>query len=391
VAAFGLSVPDPLSLFTDSILGAVNPGAPALTIEEIEGSRRLVELRGRALPYRNVAWGGRMRTKNTWYQGNPNATQQVLGPELLPSVLEGKWKDRFMFGAEVGNESQILVNGSPDEVKSAESAVALFNDIRRSGNSLKVIWGTQVRVGILVEFVPTFERVQDVGWRMEFEWRGEEDVTPRGAAQTELEPAGLLDGINGLDDILGFSPEDVTRAFNAQLLDSVGSVRARVGDLFEVLRTVEAVASTPQSVLGAMSAAVDSIRLEATEEIGRLTESSAVGEEGVTVSVRPASLMQVEAYRRTTARRMATVRGTSLETARQTQLQATPVQIQIITVPEESSLYALSSRFYGNPDFAGFLARNNGLSSAIVPAGFQLRVPPKPTAAEAANTSTDIC
>lgn len=391
MAAFGLSVPDPVSLFTDSILGSVNPGAPSLTIDELEGSGRFVELRGRALPYRRPAWGAKMRTKNTWYQGNPNSTQQVLGPELNNTIFEGMWKDRFMFGAEVGNESQILVNGSPEDVKSAEAAVALFYDLVQSGNSLKVIWGDEVRVGILVDFTPTYERPQDIAWRMEFEWRGREDVTPLGAAQTELEPAGLLDGINGLDDVLGFSPEDVARAFNAQLLDSVASVRARVGDVFEVLRTIEAVAGIPGSTLGAMSAAVESIRLEATEEIGRLTESSVAGEGGVSVSVRASSLMATEAYRRTAARRMATVRGTSLEVSRRTQLEATPTQIQVVTVPEESSLYALSSRFYGTPDFAGFLARSNGLQSAVVPPGFQLRVPPRPPSAQAANTSSEIC
>lgn len=391
MAGFGLDLPDVVGLFVDTILGGANPGAPAFQIQELEGSGRTIELRGRALPYRGVSWGGRTRTKNTWYQGNPNATQQVLGPELMPTTAEGMWKDRFMIGAEVGDESQILVNGSPDEVTTAAGAVALFEDLQQSGNSLKVIWGPQVRTGILVEFTPTYERTQDVNWRMEFEWRGREEVEAR-AAQVPVGADDLLNGINGLDDILGFSPEDVTRRFNAQLLGTVQSVRSSVGVVFGELRTVEAVVNMPQSVLGSIQSATDSIRLELTEEIARLTESSVMStDEGVSVSARPAALLQVEAYRRTTARLAAVVRRDNLTVARQTQERATPAQIQIVAVAEDSSLYQLSSRFYGTPDFAGFLARNNGLTSAVVPAGFQLRVPPRPPQGDDGNTSSAIC
>lgn len=388
---FGIDLPDIVGLFTDDELSTRNPGAPSFQIQELEGSRRLIELRGRALPYRGVAWGGRTRTKNTWYQGNPVATQQVLGPELMPTVAEGMWKDRFMFGAEVGDESQILVNDDPSVVRTAEAAVALFEELQQSGNSLKVIWGPQVRTGILIEFTPTYQRTQDVNWRMEFEWRGREEVEPR-AAQVPVGADDLLNGINGLDDILGFSPEDIARAFNAQLLNTVQQVRGKVGIMFEALRTVEAVVNMPQSTLGAIQSAADSIRLELTEEIARLTESpimATVG--GVSVSARPAALLLAESYRRTTARRAADVRSTNLAVARQTQERATPAQIQIIAVPQDSSLYQLSSRFYGTPDFAGFLARNNGLSSAVVPAGFQLRVPPKPAQGDDGNTSSAIC
>jgi hypothetical protein len=384
MAGFGLRLPDPIGLFTDSVLGDANPGAPALTIEELTGARRTIELRGRALPYRPVGWGGHMRTKNTWYQGNPVATQQVLGPELPDTVLEGQWKDRFMFGAEAAGEvSAVLVNGSPTEVRSAEAAVSLFYELLNSGNTLQVIWGPEVRVGILVDFVPKYQRLQDIEWRAEFEWSSRGEIEAR-AVETPVGSDDLLGSINGLDDILGFSPEDVVRAFNAQLLDTVESVRESTGIIFEALRTVEAVASIPQSVLGAIQSAAESVRLELTEEIGRLTENSASGGQGASATVRAAALFSVEACRRTTARRAAAVRRDALEIDRQTQERATPVQVQIIPVPEDTSLYTLSNRFYGTPDFASFLARANGLTSAIAPAGFQLRVPPRPPTSAAA-------
>ena len=414
---FGIELPDIVGLFTDDELSTRNPGAPSFLIQELEGSRRTTELRGRALPYRGVAWGGRTRTKITWYQGNPVATQQVLGPELMPTVAEGMWKDRFMFGAEVGDESQILVNDDPNVVRTAEAAVALFHDLQQSGNSLKVIWGPQVRTGILIEFTPTYQRTQDVNWRLEFEWRGREDVEARAAAQPTLEPASLLDRINALDDKMGFSPEDVTRAFNAQLLNTVESIRSSVGFIFRELRAIEGVVSTPASVIGAIVAAAESIRLEATGEMARLVESSVMlgalisAQDTAAVSVgvtqqelatlppgtsaasspRPASLLEIEAYRREVARLLAELRQVALELARQLQERATPAQIALFTVPQNSSLYQISSRFYGTPDFAGFLARNNGLSSAVVPAGFRLRIPPKPAQGDDGNTSSALC
>jgi len=387
VANFGLRLPNPVGLVTDTVLGADVPSAPALTISELTGSQRSVTLRGRALPYRPVAWSARMRTKLTWYQGNPVATQQVLGPELAPTTLQGTWKDRFMYGAEAGNDGAIVVNGDPTEIRSAEAAVALMYELLQSGNRLRVIWGQEVREGVLVEFEANYDRQQDIQWRAEFEWASRGDGERR-QLETPQGPDDLLKAQNALDDFLGFVSEDMARAFNAQLLDTVDSVRESVGVAFGALRTLNTVVATPSSVVGAVSQAAGSIRRELTEEIGRLTESSAVGARaGASVTARAASLMVVESDRRTAARRAADVRATVLALDRQVQARAVPEQVRVVPVPADTSLYTLSSRYYGSPDFAGFLARVNGLDTALAPAGFQLRVPPRPVVDDAGNGS----
>lgn len=386
--AFGIRLPDIVGLFTDTILGGSMDGG-SFTVQELTGEQRVVVLRGRAKPYRPLAFASSMRTKNTWYQGNPVSTQQVLGPELDPTTVEGKWKDRFIAGAEAdGGEGAILVNNDPDAVQSADAAVALFESIRSGGNAVRVVWGSRVREGILVFFKADYDRQQDIAWTMEFEWHSEGQQEVR-AVEIPTNRDDLLNGMNSLDDILGFSPEDVAQAFNAQLLDTIQTTRAAVGDMFGVLRAANTVVSTPASVAGGVSAAAESIRLELTEEIGRLTENPVFStpDSAVMFAVSPSSVMLVEAYRRTTARRAASVRCDALNLDRQER--AVPV-IQVVPVPQDTSLYTLSVRYYGTPDFANFLADANDLTSKVVPAGFQLRIPPKPAGGQVGPDGADV-
>lgn len=390
---FGLSIPDPGNI----IRAAFGSGdestvhAPPVTITERGGERRKIVLRDRALPFRPVTWGGRHRTRLTWYQGNPVATQQVLGPEEDPTTFSGSWKNRFIKGS-------ILVNGSADSITTAERAVRLFSDIRRGGAELDVAWGLEVRRGVLVAFSADWLRAEDCNWSMEFEWNSRDgDDTNLANAIPTRGKSDLLSALNQIEDALVFA-EDFTRAMNAQLVTTVESVRASVTVILGALRTIEAAASIPASVLGAIQSASASIRLETTEEIARLRDVTLTGgpfpEDGlglsaeprrrrggpvVAVAMRPEPLLKAESGRRNIADALAGLREVALVIEDQTVQKATPDQVQQITMPDEMSLYTVSSRFYGTPDFASFLARVNGLSSAIVPAGFSLKIPPRPT------------
>jgi len=389
---FGLRLPDPVGLFVDDVLGQSANAAPSLVIEELNGQRRKITLGGRAKSYSPMSLGSaKMRSKITWYQGNPTATQQVLGPELGSCTLEGKWKDRFLSGAEAeGGTTAILMNDSPDEVRSAEQAVQLFYDLTSSGSTVRVVWGSEVREGIFVSFDPKYDRQSDVAWEMQFEWNGRGQTAPRKVEAT-VSSDDLLSWINGLDDQLAFA-QDVARAFNAQLLDTVGSVRESVSVLFGALRTVEAVGNTQRRTLGAIAQAADSIRLELTEEIQRLTESSIIGDvDAVSITARPSALMATEAFRRKTARMAFSVRHTALTLDYQVQLRNRPREITTISVPQDTSLYSISLRYYGTPDFAGYLARVNGLEKAVAIAGTQLRIPPRPPQLDDAASAGPVC
>jgi LysM repeat protein len=60
-----------------------------------------------------------------------------------------------------------------------------------------------------------------------------------------------------------------------------------------------------------------------------------------------------------------------------------PRTARIITAQQGDTLYAIATRFYGSPDFANFLALTNRLTSAVVPPGYQLRIPERPFGASA--------
>ena len=72
-------------------------GTPSsFIIREITGLQRVLELQGRAMPYRGLKVGGDMRAEVTWYPGSPVGSLQILGPKEGETTIHGTWKDRFI-------------------------------------------------------------------------------------------------------------------------------------------------------------------------------------------------------------------------------------------------------------------------------------------------------
>lgn len=355
--------------------------APSFIIEEQAGSRRKVELKGRALPYRGVAFGQDQRTKKTNYPGNPVATQQVLGPEYPDTEIHGEWKDRFL-------DPDVKVTNDPifPRPALAEDLILLMYDIQRSGNPLRIQWGFEVRGGILKRFIPTYDRLEDVKWSMEFEWNNRDDeVAPRGAVEPDLF-SSLLGFLNALDDALSFEPlPGLIEDFAAQLLDGIDRIRGTIGKLFDIIRTANAILSLPGQLLGALEAAVTSLIDELLDEIGRLTDNSS---DNTTRAREVADVLLYDAWKRQVAVAMANLAGVIIQLNQQTQSNANPPATVFITTKAETTLYQLSIAFFGTPDFANFILRANrakanaegqpGLRDGVVPAGQIIAIPPRP-------------
>ena len=195
------------------------------------------------LPYRNLVWEGRQRVKTTYYAGNTVATQQVMGPIELPSVVGGKWKDTFL-GAGV-----------------AQGLADLFDNIRRAGALLRVEWGSFVRFGIMSRSRFQPDNVKDIAWEVEFEWRGQEDrVAPIISATGVQNPREGLSAMattfsNAIDEINAFLEEPISTlvSFPQDILEEIDLALSNtftlIANINATAKGVTSLRSLPRDIL----------------------------------------------------------------------------------------------------------------------------------------------
>ena len=195
-----------------------------VTIAEIRGNgaaRRVVELRGSALPFMGAEWGFENQLVTTWYPGNSiEGTQQNLGPRELPSSWEGEWKRTLL-----GRTPAIFTdeNGSPQPIISPHVLREVLEDIGRTGSRLRVSWGVSgteglgaledlatrptnvliVREGRMKSFKTPIDRHTDIRWTMEFHWvsRGQtqlKSAVARDDQDAQTVANAIQSGINAL-------------------------------------------------------------------------------------------------------------------------------------------------------------------------------------------------
>ena len=59
----------------------------------LEGGLPVISLAGFMLPFRGVSFPTEQRIKTTYYPGNPQASQTVVGPTLPNTTVVGRWMD----------------------------------------------------------------------------------------------------------------------------------------------------------------------------------------------------------------------------------------------------------------------------------------------------------
>lgn len=388
--ANALGFPDPFGSSGGSLQGS------SMELVQVEGDpsqRVAVILKGRALPYSPVSWERTLRTKVRYYAGNPVATQQVLGTEESNTTFAGTWKDRFILGS-------VVVDGSTTEIDSAEKAVALFYKLQSAAKLIRVQWLSEVRTGLLVRVTPNYQRAQDIGWELEFEWQSRDDqVAPRNIAETG-KSGDLVSFLDRVEDIAALVPlaADILASNVASIVSTINRVRDIVGDLVQVLRIAETVVNLPATVLGSIRSNLESLEREVADLMRRITgprssaldQASAQRLKGDTsdprfsqrgAAVRSSADTQeltFEVWRRSLALSVSNLLYESQTQVAAIERRSQPETTRMITVREREDLYSISRRFYGAPDFANFLAFANRLNSVVVPPGTQLRIPPRP-------------
>lgn len=125
-----------------------------------------IELVGTMLPFRGVSFPTKMRSKTTYYPGNPVATQQVFGVTKDNTTITGVWYDGTLGNgnarALVKQIEYVVEHGFPVEVRWGGGATGDFNDV------------AIVRRGIIKSIDPKYEIPQIIPWTIEFEWKGED-------------------------------------------------------------------------------------------------------------------------------------------------------------------------------------------------------------------------
>lgn len=163
---------------------------------------RTVELRGSGQPFRPATWKGIQKVVTTYFPGSPEATQQVLGAQDAPSEFEGMWRRTLL-----GRTPAMVTDqgGAPSPIVLPADLRELFDDIRARGRRLRVTWaatdgvGAQrppmVREGRLAEFTVPHDRQDDIGWTMKFDWAGRGGTRQKVVATREGELVAFVNDV----------------------------------------------------------------------------------------------------------------------------------------------------------------------------------------------------
>ncbi len=391
-----------------------------ITIEELDGPRRRLDLIASGLPRQGATWGIRLRANTTWNPGNAyEATQQVLGPEELPTEWNGVWRTTLLASAPCKFTPGPGASAQP--VALASSLRDVFELIVSSGMRLRVTWTegllelgfrSLMREGLCTQATFPHDRMDDIGWSATFEWAG------RGTGKAPTTP-----------DLGGDKSISSLRAANQQLADYLSETTQQqiVSDRTDVpgsasaftLGQLEAIADIPKDFAKQLNQFATLISNRVQRFAGIITKGASIPTlaastvlECATIAVQgfsqsadqmsrdmPDALNNVEgdaaalisaasyfAVHQEAADNLLGVFAQIKEDAKrrrsgmanQPQTDAIGQQLKAVTIARMGDTFvSLSIKFYNSPDLGEVIARANGISEyAVGPApGTTLIIP----------------
>lgn len=363
--------------------------ANEITIQELTGSDPItVTLRGRAMPYRGMPTPSRQRIVTTFYQGNPVATQQIMGIEYPDTELTGMWKAKFLrvqdarvAGNALGGVDAIIDGAIADEFFGASNGatilVALFERLLARGNELLFSWGPISRYGLLKEFTPSWQREEDVEWSMSFEWSGAQRTVPR-TSLVANPGQDIQQGVVNVDSAAARVPSSLVDApQRRQSFAQLGAIRNASIDFLALTRQAAQAATLPARVVqGALAQAIQ-VRDDVAVLSGQMMD---VPYTYMSMSDSVVDVFSVEVWRRDVGRQAESLAARSQKTADQlSSLKNLTPDYQLVTVGQGQTLRHISLIYYGNADDWTIIAEANRLPSSVVAAGTVVRVPTRPS------------
>lgn len=273
----------------------------ALIIEELSGdgtTRRELRLLGPALPHMGAEWAFENGLATSWNPGNPEATQQVLGPRELPSSWQGTWRLPQMTRLPSRHRD---VDGSESDLTSPQLLRDLFEDFGRKGRRLRVSWvvsgegipgvpGVLTRVGRIANAHFPHDRTTDIAWSAEFAWLGRGN--PR-----QLVVASRGDNIPSAMAALEAS---MTATYNLIVLNKIVASNARVPRSATqfTLGQLEVIAGAPQKISETLARSLSKVTLQAQQagQIAKKVRSQPSAVENSALSVARGALQAANQF-----------------------------------------------------------------------------------------------
>ena len=395
--------------------------ASVVTIEELTGKTRTLELHGSGLPKRGASWEAEQKIKTTWYPGNAGeATQHVLGPVELPSDWEGMWRTTMLLRSPAKFSGQ--------SVTRASDLADAMDQIRFFGALLKVTWAQDsgrkiVRIGRLQKFKQSYDRMDDVAWSASFVWVGR-GGSPQSVVAFKKDDAtgGMNQAIIACNNVgqviqsapflasnplvpfsantfslgLSFSLAIGATSLIASLSTSVGFISVRIGQVVDLMNAAGSVPPQLTSQASDVATTATATLVDFTDEMGRTpAELMTTWDDRVSSLVRAriyfdsivdaadeasgaTALMEAQLRRRQS--------GLRNDVRRKDRIQATEV-LAITAARRGDTFVSLSYRYYGTPDLAAEIAKANGFPGyQVSPPKGRILVFPKSFGVDASNT-----
>jgi hypothetical protein len=395
------------------------PYTSTIVIQELasgSGSPRIVTLVGSALPFMGAEWGMKSNVITTWYPGNgQEATQQVLGPQELPSRWSGNWARTLMGRSPVGYVDD---TGAPLQIVDPNDLREVLEQISRAGQRLRVTWsqlsaaksaqGTIVREGRMTELKFKYLRLQDISWDIQFDWmsrgsKGGQHVTSTRANTVVNNSAAYLNAIlklqaaNTAASLAYLNPKALTLGQIEALANTptvlansiARSLQEIVSNATQVVALAQTIASQPVQIA---NRAVDLARDTVSQVNAMYDTLSQIPYESMSTKSKVADLVTAwstfgqQSDLAQGAARSAQQFSTQLEASVQAYIQGHKNTSKLSSPQNVDQVYicklgdtpgSISQRFFGTPDRAVDILKTNGLSwyTPVLPPGKILLIP----------------
>lgn len=372
---------------------ALPASASVVVIKERDGGY-YANLYGRAQPYRPVSFGGRQRVEFTWYPGSAAATTQPLGPEEMPIQMRGFWKDKFINDPSL---PQVAI-GEQETGSIAPLPLSVFvltqhvDTMRRRGQLCVFSWDNLVRYGHITEFTQTWHNTHDCEWELTFTPSAQEDI---GDGAPVIPVKTTLQQVYGNAVASLQSINTNLAAANAAIQSSLNAPFEELGAVIQEAQTTVALASNtvynsvtgvagnalalPQGIQRAVSA-LERGTLNILNTYATVADASLDlvfnfeaygGRDGVPLAKQVAGFN----WQRDAAQRYNAAAVQYATDSRALQETLSPELLGAFTARQDMDLRDVSSKYYGTPDYWGFLMNFNGLTSSKLTAGTVVFVP----------------